>query len=46
MFGLKNMDPEMRHTLGTDSDPGGLSAYSQEDWPPMRRFMATVRVTF
>jgi TonB-linked SusC/RagA family outer membrane protein len=46
MFGVKNVDPELRHTAGTASDPGGLSAYTQEDWPPMRRFLATLRVTF
>ncbi len=46
MFGYRIFEPEMRDTNGTTSDPGGLSAYRQEAWPPLRRFLATVRVAF
>jgi TonB-linked SusC/RagA family outer membrane protein len=45
-FGYRLVDPEMRVSSGTATDPGGLSAYQQDLWPPMRRFLATVRVTF
>jgi hypothetical protein len=46
LFGYPNLDPEMRNTNATASDPGGLSAYTQEHWPTIKRFLATVRVTF
>ncbi len=46
LWGYPNLDPEMRNTNGTTTDPGGLSAYNQEHWPTMKRFLATLRVTF
>ena len=36
MFGYPILDPEQRNTQGTTTDPGGLSAYVQEAWPPFQ----------
>ena len=46
MFGYPILDPEQRNTSGTATDPGGLSAYVQEAWPPIKRLLLTARVTF
>ncbi len=46
LFGYPLRDPEQRNTSGTSTDPGGLSAYVQEAWPPIRRFLLSARVTF
>ncbi|MEZ4415779.1 MAG: SusC/RagA family TonB-linked outer membrane protein [Gemmatimonadota bacterium] len=46
VFGYPIRDPEQRDTGAAGSDPGGLHAYVQEAWPPIRRFMFTARVTF
>lgn len=45
-FGYPVIDPEVRVTIPTSTAPGGFSAYHQEGWPQLRRFLATVRVTF
>lgn len=45
-FGHRLVDPEIRNNAGGGADPGGLSAYNQEGWPQLRRFLATFRVTF
>ncbi|MCA9736805.1 MAG: SusC/RagA family TonB-linked outer membrane protein [Gemmatimonadota bacterium] len=46
VFGYPIRDPEQRDTGASASDPGGLHAYVQEAWPPIRRLMFTARVTF
>jgi TonB-linked SusC/RagA family outer membrane protein len=46
VFGYPIRDPEQRDTNAVGSDPGGLHAYIQEGWPPIRRFMLTARVNF
>lgn len=46
VFGYPIRDPEQRDTGASGSDPGGLHAYVQEAWPPIRRLMFTARVTF
>ncbi|MBW3534275.1 MAG: SusC/RagA family TonB-linked outer membrane protein [Gemmatimonadetes bacterium] len=46
MFGYPIRDPEQRNTSGTSTDPGGLSAYVQEAWSPIKRLLLTARVTF
>jgi hypothetical protein len=45
-FGHHAVDPEARNSGGSASDPGGIAALNQEGWPQLRRFLATVRVTF
>jgi len=45
-FGYPIRDPEQRDTGAAGSDPGGLHAYVQEAWPPIRRLLLTARVTF
>jgi TonB-linked SusC/RagA family outer membrane protein len=46
VFGYPIRDPEQRDTGASGSDPGGLHAYIQEAWPPIRRLMLTARVNF
>ena len=46
VFGYPIRDPEQRDTGAAGNDPGGLHAYVQEAWPPIKRFMLTARVTF
>ena len=46
VFGYPIRDPEQRDTGAVGSDPGGLHAYVQEAWPPIRRMLLTARVTF
>lgn len=46
VFGYPIRDPEQRDTNAVGSDPGGLHAYIQEAWPPIKRIMLTARVTF
>ncbi|MDH3272524.1 MAG: TonB-dependent receptor, partial [Gemmatimonadota bacterium] len=46
VFGYPIRDPEQRDTNAVGSDPGGLHAYIQEAWPPIKRLMLTARVTF
>ena len=45
-FGHDLMDPERRQVTGFGSAPGTLNGYVQEGWPNLRRFLATLRVTF
>lgn len=44
VFGHRQMDPEVRQQIGGTTE--GLSAYNQEGWPQLRRFFATLRITF
>ncbi|HET9986417.1 MAG TPA: SusC/RagA family TonB-linked outer membrane protein [Longimicrobiales bacterium] len=44
-FGVRQVDPERRSVAGGGADPGGLTAYFQEGWPQLRRFLTTLRVT-
>jgi hypothetical protein len=44
-FGVKLVDPEIRNSAGSGSDPGGLLGYNQEGWPQMRRLLVSMRVT-
>ncbi len=46
VFGYPIRDPEQRDTNAVGSDPGGLHAYIQEAWPPIKRIMLTARVVF
>ncbi len=46
VFGYPIRDPEQRDTGSSGTDPGGLHAYVQEAWPPIRRLMFTARVSF
>ena len=46
VFGYPIRDPEQRDTGAAGSDPGGLHAYIQEAWPPIKRLMLTARVVF
>ncbi|MDX1647589.1 MAG: TonB-dependent receptor, partial [Longimicrobiales bacterium] len=46
VFGYPIRDPEQRDTNAVGSDPGGLHAYIQEAWPPIKRIMLTARVNF
>jgi len=46
VFGYPIRDPEQRDTNAVGSDPGGLHAYIQEAWPPIKRLMLTARVNF
>jgi TonB-linked SusC/RagA family outer membrane protein len=46
VFGYPIRDPEQRDTNAVGSDPGGLHAYIQEAWPPIKRLMLTARVIF
>lgn len=46
VFGYPIKDPEQRDTGAVGTDPGGLHAYVQEAWPPIRRLLLTARVTF
>jgi hypothetical protein len=46
VFGYPIRDPEQRDTGSAGNDPGGLHAYVQEAWPPIKRFLLTARVTF
>ena len=46
VFGYPIRDPEQRDTGAVGTDPGGLHAYVQEAWPPIRRLLLTARVTF
>lgn len=43
-FGHRAMDPERAQQIGGATE--GLSAYNQEGWPQLRRFVTTLRVTF
>ncbi len=45
-FGHELMDPERRQVTGFGSTPGTLNGYVQEGWPNLRRYLATLRVTF
>jgi hypothetical protein len=45
-FGYPIRDPEQRDTGAAGDDPGGLHAYIQEGWPPIKRLMLTARVIF
>lgn len=45
-FGHPIVDSEIRDTGGTSTDPGGISAYTQDGFPMFKRFLATVRVTW
>ncbi len=45
-FGHPIVDSEIRDTNGTTTDPGGISAYTQDGFPMFKRFLATVRVTW
>jgi hypothetical protein len=45
-FGRKIVDPELRYTGRSGTDPGGLTAYFQDVWPTLKRVTATLRVTF
>lgn len=40
-FGVKQTDPEVGSNSGQ-----ALSAYNQEGWPQLRRFIMSLRVTF
>jgi hypothetical protein len=42
-FGHRQMDPEVQWFFGATEDQG---AYNQEGWPQMRRFLASLRVTY
>ncbi len=46
MFGYPIQDPEQRDTGAAGNDPGGLHAYVQEAWPPIKRLLFTIRATF
>ncbi len=46
LWGYDIIEPEIRVTSGGGSDPGGLSAYTQEHWPQLRRVLVTLRMTF
>ena len=46
VFGYPIRDPEQRDTGSAGTDPGGLHAYVQEAWPPIKRLLLTARVTF
>jgi TonB-linked SusC/RagA family outer membrane protein len=46
VFGYPIRDPEQRDTGAAGNDPGGLHAYVQEAWPPIKRLLLTVRATF
>ncbi len=46
VFGYPIRDPEQRDTGSAGNDPGGLHAYVQEAWPPIKRFLVTIRATF
>jgi TonB-linked SusC/RagA family outer membrane protein len=45
-FGTKVIDPEVRNSAPAVNSPGGFFAFNQEGWPQLRRFLATLRVTF
>ncbi len=45
-FGHPIVDSEIRDTGGTSTDPGGISAYTQDGFPMFKRFLATARVTW
>lgn len=45
-YGRRILDPEQSTTSSTESDPGGLSAYQQEQWPTTHRITATLQLTF
>ncbi len=40
------IDPETRTNVRTGTDPGGLDAWIHTQEPPMKRFMAMIRVNF
>jgi len=46
VFGYPIRDPEQRNTAARNTDPGGLHAYVQDGWPPIKRLMLTARVIF
>lgn len=46
VFGYPIRDPEQRDTGSAGNDPGGLHAYVQEAWPPVKRLLFTIRATF
>jgi hypothetical protein len=46
LFGMKVTDPEIRNSGPAANSPGGFLAFNQEGWPQLRRFLATIRVTF
>ncbi|MEX2466006.1 MAG: SusC/RagA family TonB-linked outer membrane protein [Gemmatimonadota bacterium] len=46
VFGYPIRDPEQRDTGAAGNDPGGLHAYVQEAWPPIKRLLFTIRATF
>jgi TonB-linked SusC/RagA family outer membrane protein len=43
-FGHRQMDPEVRWQAGGTTQ--GLTAYHQEGWPSLKRFITSFRVTF
>lgn len=43
-FGHRQMDPEVRWSVGGTTQ--GLSAYNQEGFPQLKRFVVSARVTF
>jgi len=45
-FGREIVDSEIRTTGGTSTDPGGISAYTQDGFPLFKRFLVTLRMTF
>ncbi len=45
-FGHPIVDSEIRDTGARSTDPGGISAYTQDGFPMFKRFLATVRVTW
>ena len=45
-FGHPIVDSEIRDTGARNTDPGGISAYTQDGFPMFKRFLATVRVTW
>ena len=45
-FGHEIVDSEIRTTGGTSTDPGGISAYTQDGFPLFKRFLVTLRVTW
>jgi hypothetical protein len=45
-FGQPIVDSEIRTTGGTSTDPGGISAYTQDGFPLFKRFLVTLRMTF
>jgi TonB-linked SusC/RagA family outer membrane protein len=45
-FGHKIVDSEIRDSGTTSTNPGGISAYTQDGFPIFKRFLVTLRLTF